>query len=80
MSPGDLIVARWPAELYRFSGFRGVVGVADMGDALLVVQHDLPLRCTNGFTVEAWALHPRYGHVFVAKAQFDILQSAGSTS
>jgi hypothetical protein len=74
--PGDLIVARWPAELYRFSGFRGVVGVADMGDALLVVQHDLPPRYTN----EVWALHPRYGHVFVTTAQFDILQRAGSTS
>ena len=76
--PGDLVVAKYAVQLYRFIGFRGEVGIATWGEAMMVVPHEMefPVRYTN----EVRVLHHEHGFAYAPTAQLDLLQRSDSTS
>ncbi len=78
MKPGDLVVARYAVQLYRFIGFRGEVGVATWGETLLVVPHEMAFP--GIYTNEVRVLHHRHGVAYAPTAQLDLLQRSDSTS
>lgn len=75
--PGDLVVATYTVQLYRFIGFRGEVGHAWWGETMVVVPHEmeLPARYTN----EVRVLHHEHGFAYAPTAQLDLLQRSDST-
>jgi hypothetical protein len=72
------VTARYAAQLYRFIGFRGAVGVATGGEAMMVVPHEMAFP--GIYTNEVRVLHHRHGVAYAPTAQLDLIQRSDSTS
>lgn len=71
--PGDLVRVRRLTNLFRESGYDGLLGSVVKGDILMALQEVHPRK----FSVEVRVLHPSLGPCYINGSALDVIDEVG---
>jgi hypothetical protein len=67
--PGDLLKVRRRCQIFRESGYDGLLGAVERDDVLLTLPEVHPRK----FSVEVRVLHPSYGPCYINGSAVDVI-------
>lgn len=71
--PGDLVRVRRLTNLFRESGYDGLLGSAEKSEILMALPEVHPRK----FSVEVRVLHPSFGPCYINGSALDVIDEAG---
>ena len=71
--PGDLVKVRRATDLFRESGYNGLLGTVVKGDILMTLPEVHPRK----FSVEVRVLHSKFGPCYINGSALDVIDETG---
>ena len=71
--PGDLVKVRRATNLFRESGYDGLLGTSAKDEILMALREVHPRK----FSVEVRVLHPSFGPCYINGSALDVVDESG---